>query len=349
MRLNLKGIFFSLGVLLYSTPTLQAQTAANSVTVAVNAKGDLGSTIVTDPAIKFVIFEAVAKGSMSQVATFVAHGPANMTGSVTAHQYKGQAVSRSGFDLLFPAKRGRTTKEIKASTSAAAAAAVAYETPEEEAAKIERIKAATGLDEGQIKALLFYMTEAEIIKYYGKKLPTNPGEDPNNTPPADDGDDTTEASIQGSTVLHKDACKSSINQYLVRFIVNLSAVDPARYATGITVKGGISLSRGAIQAASIKPSSDGKYSPNPLFLMESLGGYSENLNVIIWSGGKPRRISSVKIADYIYYKGYRFARAVASKYLSGGTATVEISDSSEAGGACFRLVRSRQNKNGYPQ
>lgn len=338
------------------TPLFAQYDSTNSVTVPVSETGVTSSAAVSVPQIKFVIFETESSGNLSQLVAFGANGPNGIKGFAEVRQIGKNGALSAPFALQFLGEKGKSSAVLNAAAAAASAAraasAQAASDPSDE--QIRRIKEATGIQSDYlIRLLLSYYTEEEIIAKYGRPpstpgAPQPPGAEPNPAGPPSSG----AATLKGTAMLMKDACAPKINSYLVRFIVDLSAVDPASYATGFTVTGGIALGKGTKAALSIKPVSDGKFAPRPLLLVESMGygyynGGGEKLEIVKWKGAKPAKAQTAKINDYVYYRGYRLARVVAN-FLTGGSATAQISNGSQVGSACVQLVKKRQRINGYP-
>jgi hypothetical protein len=153
--------------------------------------------------------------------------------------------------------------------------------------------------------------------------------------------------LEGYGLVHKNACDGNTKSYIIKIEIDLSAVDRSQYPNGVQFSTAAQVVpyRGC-KSASIKPTSDGKFAPNPLILMCSLGGF-EGVSLANWKSGKYMGGQNLKVEDYIYHKGV-YTRSVASKVLRGGRGTFEISNGGSAYGVCFSLSRTRQRANGYP-
>lgn len=156
----------------------------------------------------------------------------------------------------------------------------------------------------------------------------------------------------GLALVRKDTCATKkTTNYIVRFDISLARVSAADKANGfkVTLTAAPLVHRGS-KAATVKPTSDGKFAPRALFLLNTTGGFgygSEQMNVVRWSNRKPR-VSNVRIEDYVPYRGLYLARAVAESHVrGGGRATVELLGNSSAYSVCFRMVKARQRVNGY--
>jgi hypothetical protein len=103
------------------------------------------------------------------------------------------------------------------------------------------------------------------------------------------------------------------------------------------------------QAASIKPSSDGKYRGEPILLMQTIAYGSEYVNIRQYAkSGKLRSARRIPIIKYVGYRGLSLSLARLRGLLNGGKATFELTNGSDIYGVCFSLARRRQVRNGYP-
>jgi hypothetical protein len=156
------------------------------------------------------------------------------------------------------------------------------------------------------------------------------------------------ASLDVKGVFRKDSCNSRVNKYILRVELDFSDVDLTKFPNGITARfRGMEYVYKGRRAASIKPVSDGKFAPAPLLLMQSLG-YGQEIDIIKWSNGRPRKQADVKVENMVYYRGFVLSRSVASKILTGGYGSVDVEANYQSYGACLELVRRRQRVNGYP-
>lgn len=342
-------------LVLLSSATGHAQSVreGDALVQPIESSGSFEAIFVNDPAIKRVIFETRVKGSVSQSLSVEANGPVGLTGKIEIRSGSKKGKLGAPYFAQFPLRRGKFTDTLKDTTTGASTPSslrVAASNPAGPA-EMERIKNQTGLTESVIKILLNWMTPDEIIAKY-QKAPDAPGEIPGQTPGSTPGSQPQPGRISGASVLRKNACAKGVDTHVVRFIVDLKGIDQAHYAAGFTVTGKVYVGKGEAVAASIKPVSDGKFAPRPLLLVESMGysfyGSGETLTLIPWKGNKPGKAKAMKIQDYVTYHGYRLARVVADGILKGGNATFEVSNGSEIGSVCVKLVRARQRINGYP-
>jgi len=163
----------------------------------------------------------------------------------------------------------------------------------------------------------------------------------------------TVTSVSGAAHIRKDTCSLTKNaQTVVRFDIALNEISESDRANGFTIKfSALPLKFVGNKAASIKPTSDGKFAPRALFLVHTTGfggGVSspERMNLIRFSRGKVG-VTNLKIEDYVPYRGKMLARAVAEKYLRGGKGVVEMQNDFSTYSVCFKLIKARQRVNGY--
>lgn len=152
----------------------------------------------------------------------------------------------------------------------------------------------------------------------------------------------------GGGVVYKNACGPKSNEYSVKVEVDLNGVSETvaqQVGNSLKVKFYAQEYKGC-KAASIKPTSDGRFAPQPLLLMCTIGG-SEEIILNKWKGNSPGKGTKVGVADYIYYRGNAFTRSPIGKILRGGKATFTVKNSNRSYGVCFRLARQRQKVNGY--
>ncbi len=156
--------------------------------------------------------------------------------------------------------------------------------------------------------------------------------------------------VSGTGVLHKNTCADrNKTKYLVRLRLNISKVADSAFDSGSQIS--VTLNDypfSGRMSASLKPTSDGKFAPRPLVLMCTTGGwYGEQINVYREVSKKQKFFRSLKVEDYVYYKGMALARSIASSVLVGGKGTFEITNGSAIYSVCFSLAKRRQNVNGY--
>lgn len=152
-------------------------------------------------------------------------------------------------------------------------------------------------------------------------------------------------------LFRKDACLSKAkSNYLLMLELDLSKVDRS---VPRTLNFSFRVEEKKIPEglpAALKPESEGRYAPKPLFLMSWVGDTCGNkITVTSWKKGKPVQTISEKVYGLLSYKGLVIALSLANGALTGGKGTAELYTSDEAYGVCFDLARYRQNKNGYPQ
>lgn len=151
----------------------------------------------------------------------------------------------------------------------------------------------------------------------------------------------------------RDTCdknSKSVTRFVLKPNVNL-----ANYPQGIIVN--ISFKNepfAGAQGMSVKPVSEGKTAPHPLFLSRTMGlawgSTKEFIRVSQWRGSKLSRVLDLKGGDSdVYYRGMILNRTIASKALSmGGKAVVDLrSNAGVTYGFCMRMSRSRQYYGSY--
>ncbi len=158
-----------------------------------------------------------------------------------------------------------------------------------------------------------------------------------------------EVSTYFDTYLRRNACVATPS-YLYRLVTDINAVSPSALAAGATIK--ITVTRNTFKGkrgSTIKPKSDGRFSPAPLVLISTANVYPEIIEVNKWVNGGINSTSTLKIQDYVGYRGLTLARAVGTSVLKGGgTASFDITNRQNGGySVCFELKKSRQKKNGY--
>ena len=176
----------------------------------------------------------------------------------------------------------------------------------------------------------------------------------NNNPTTTQEETSDQPSVQVASFLRKNTCDAKIKGYVVRLRVLLDGVDASTLAAGFTVQAKIAeVIFTGNKASSLKPKSDGRFFPNPLFLISSTGysvyGDKENVSLYRWVKGAPRYLLSLPIYSYMYYRNLRLARIVATKAMRGGKATLEITGGTYIYSGCYELSRRRQSLYGYPK
>jgi hypothetical protein len=149
-------------------------------------------------------------------------------------------------------------------------------------------------------------------------------------------------------VIHKNSCDRGLNSYFVSILIDVSGIDPAITNAGYTVKiRGAASAYSGRGAGSIKPVSDGKFAPQPLLLMESIGN-PELVYVTRWRGNRLVQTRLQTIRAYAFYRGLRLSRVLIANELNNRKGSVTVYDGNDAYGACFTMSRTRQCVNDYP-
>jgi len=156
-------------------------------------------------------------------------------------------------------------------------------------------------------------------------------------------------SVQQATVfgglLQKDACGRPADKYVVRVRVKLPPTLPKSGFLRIRLTEGKYTGD---KRATIKPVSEGKYAPDPLFLFSSISSCGQRMQVTKWAGGKPMVTQDVRLYDLITYRDMTLTRSPVGSYLTGGKASIELFNRNYGYAVCFNLTRTRQRANGYP-
>jgi len=180
----------------------------------------------------------------------------------------------------------------------------------------------------------------------------------NPTPTPTGGTGTGGGGASGSNaatfVLLKDICNNGVKRYLVRLVMDLSAVDAATRAAGfdISVQYATQQYKGR-RAASIKPTSEGKFAPQPLLLMQSISGFGaffgsgESIELVKFKKGKVRSRAEIDIEDYVPYRDLFLTRSLIGRQLRGGKGMFVLSNGSSAYGLCLPLSRRRSYAGNY--
>ena len=183
-----------------------------------------------------------------------------------------------------------------------------------------------------------------------QSTPTPPSPSTTPIPPSvvtPQGNSLSTSYVSGSVLLKKNACGKKTDTYPIEVVVDLSGIDPPVKQQGFTITSSFKAAPySGCKAATVKPTSDGKYAPQPLLLMCSLG-WNQSLSLDQWSGTKLRRSTPIKILDFVYYRGKSLTRSTVGKYLRGGKGSFTLASPSAAYNVCFSLTRSRQRANGY--
>lgn len=142
-------------------------------------------------------------------------------------------------------------------------------------------------------------------------------------------------------IFHKDACGSEEDEYELSITISSSG-RPSLSVRSQDWHGGMQ--------ASIKPTSEGRFAPQPLILMNWLQSRCGQLiNAVKWQDGRPSKVEYVPVGDFIPYRDMRLARSPIGHLLNGGKGTFELISPLKGGyGVCFDFEKKRQVRNGYP-
>jgi len=157
---------------------------------------------------------------------------------------------------------------------------------------------------------------------------------------------------EGVALFAKDACRAK-GRSVMQVTIQLRGIDPALRAQGFRVLAMLREERyRGPTAASIKPSADGKFAPQPLLLMSSISAVTGGKEAVFqfrFRGALAPKIRQVPIADYIWYKNLLLTRSPIEKLIrEGGKSNFVMVGERYSYGVCFEMVRRRQSLNGYP-
>lgn len=166
-------------------------------------------------------------------------------------------------------------------------------------------------------------------------------------------DDSSSVSASARWFVSRDACASTRTQYRVGLLLDFSQVNEEVRTSGFSLQVQfLEVPWRGSRAASIKPSSDGRFSPEPLLLMSSIAAASGNRDEIVlrrWSRSKIRSNSRIAIRDYVLYRDLFLSRSTIGAALSGGRGSFDMDNGVFTYSVCFDLARIRQTTNGYPE
>ena len=151
-------------------------------------------------------------------------------------------------------------------------------------------------------------------------------------------------------LFRKDSCNKKASKYLVLITLNFSDVEFDGTSTDFDINVRINeFKRRKGKESALKPKSEGRYSPRPIMMMNWLGGTCGNkIDIVKWRKLKPKKVTSLNVYSLLAYKDMVLNLALVDSALSRGKGTAELYNGRDSYGVCFKLVRKRQNKNGYP-
>ena len=322
--------------------------------VPLKTNGSLASaSIVAGEQVSEVVFYAISPGNMTVPFSFNVGGPVgsriDIKATVSKRKVQDSLNATSGWWDV-PLDRDKLVIKAKSSYQLAAQSYSCGSVDPELIQEIIQTFAMMGVQ----------LTPEEVCRDFfgggsgGGEIPL-----PDPTPGGGGGDTPAPLPVPGDYVdsrgfLQKDTCGTKPkSKYILAIRVDLTQIDPAFFQSGFQVNASLVVTpyRGDT-ASSIKPVSDGRFAPQPLLLMSSVGGLyygGEWANVVKWNkkgGGK--LIKKLPVEDYAYYKGMILTRILVGSVLTGGKATFELTNGYSVYSVCFKLVRSRQKVGGYP-
>lgn len=384
--MNYFKTFSCLGLLLLSAITAKELRAENQIIVKVPASNQVVTASVPKQTSKStpVVFYYVSRGKISSVLGIAVQGPKGLEASVEASQLKGDALSalnKNNFwkvylkGSLVETKNNRSvvqtrsyvapsnlgfTQSVNSPTFAARSAGALgicdILPPSAIQRYIDELKAVQGIT---VSYNDFCSGNIPAPNSGSRPVAQRPGgnsgtevELPNGFPGSTASKPSIDVSF-GSAVgfVQKDSC-ASITNYLIKVTVKLDKVSAQDLSQGFDIQARLQeATYNGSRAASLKPVSDGKYAPRPLLLMSSLGG-GQWINLVKWSGGKPKILTKVAASpSIVYYRGFILVRVVADKLLSGGRGELtnfELTNGDSIYNVCGRRARVRWRLNGYP-
>jgi hypothetical protein len=361
MKHSLNSLIKSFPLLLTSLTCFNA----HALDIPIAAKGTLVTKTFAANEVKSTVrFTFPVTGNISEAIDLYAEGPQGASVSVKAYtlgtKSEASALTDTKGWFVLPMTADGITSKNSFSFARQTPAATPVATPPPPTTNLPTLPAGTNyadctnLNAEQISSLrmIYQLTlglDLTVAQLCGTTTPANgTGTESSFGNATNIGLDNQ--AIRVTSILSKDACaKAAKSKYLVAVEYTLSGVSADVVSRGVTlgVTASIRKHEGS-KASTIKPVSDGKFAPNPLLLMSTLGsGAREKVRVLKWSKGKVKSAKELKIHDYIFYRGLMLTRSVVGGVLKGGKGTFEISDGVKAYGVCFALKKSRQRANGY--
>lgn len=308
-----------------------------------------------------------SKGNITQYVSFNIAGPkgVNVTGKAIlgkSGKYDAQLKTTKDWVAMKFAKGGKELSAIKLTGSSIDMSSSSSQSTSSSSNQSGNFYCA-GFTVGEIDEMIRMLAQYANLRYtrdgWCSELASNGfNGNLNGFLPSDDsnggGTGSSDSMLELARLLvRKDTCNAKSNSvYLVRLDISLSGVSAQDFANGFQIQVSSNvINYAGRRAASIKPNSDGKFAPRPLYLMATTGGFggNERINVVKFSKNKPGSPKKVRVEDYVYYRGYTLARAVADSTLRmGGKANVELQSDNAVYSVCFRMSKSRQKVNGYP-
>ena len=338
---------------------------ASGAVTSVSVPADYSSNVIS--------FWALTKGNQTQLADFVLSAPSGavvtarstlqgrtaVAALTSAKNWVGLKFLRNGREASSLRAVGQTqasSTPVAALTDATSTSPFpsgvdpcAFLTPEVYLFLRQYIKSATGLTFSDEEICQLYRTDG------GNNLPVNGGGGSGGSGGGSGNGGGFFGGYSGDAVtskvlIRKDSCgQKGSAKYLVRFDVNIGRVAADVRKQGFSIDIGLRAAdyRGD-RASSLKPTSDGKYAPQPLILMTSIGYGAHTVSVVKWRGSSSiASVQSRKAADFVYWRGHALTRTPAGKLLTGGRGTVELSNGDQVYSLCFTLSRVRQRLAGY--
>ena len=162
---------------------------------------------------------------------------------------------------------------------------------------------------------------------------------------------STLRTVTGSSFLSFNKCLPA-GKHGVLVKIDLTNIEPAQLQGGvIKVSTSIRDFEGD-KRATIKPKSDGRWSPQPLLLAGPTGGYFFNktvnaIHMVNWKNKRKAKSRQLKVVAFLYYGTGPLLEVAMGSLLSGGKGTFEVVSGSEGYSFCAKFTKQRQYFNGY--
>ncbi len=271
------------------------------------------------------------------------NGPSGVELSVKSMTVRSAAAVRSSYDrFAIPVKIygrfGATTQSAANSSTVIRAAANG-----------DRDPLCGCRTEGEINALLSLITGFSRQLLCSVYPPQSSCDATGGGEPGPDGGDPIGGDQRGyvSAFLETNRCLRGAKP-AAAIELDLAGVATADLTGTIEIRTKLTKFGGNMRAA-IKPRSDGGIFPGQALLLAGpVGGSSVKLAK--FTGNRRTSLKTLAVPSRggtIYYRGNTYLRRPITKYLRGGTGTFYIADQGQGYPLCVKLVRRRQNLNGY--
>ncbi|MCB0310334.1 MAG: hypothetical protein KDD42_03815 [Bdellovibrionales bacterium] len=307
------------------------------------------------PETRDVFFYFLSKGNISVPLSFEVDGPDNSVVQVKSTAIKNHLKVENAFPLgrnwwNLKLRQPGSKKERSSFTIKSTAQALSSQPNFETSAALSNEEICYVFSDREMEEFLeqysYYVGHPVTREEFCSE--NNPDPDPFNPSPTDP---VSSSGLQATALIHKNSCENSDKaKYLVAIHLDLSKADPASLTQGskARIQALSTPHRGGMKAL-LKPESEGRYSPRPIILMQSLSsffGSGEQVSRVKWRRKKPTKAKKQGPQTSLYYSGTPYSLTLATG-LTGGKAVYEIYNGSSAYSVCFKLLRVRQEYNGF--